>query len=77
MLDSNEETNMFLKDTIEAELVKQFIENKHRHLNVRVIKGAPVSKECYITFNNKVLTEVRLEKELRIRRKELETLLRP
>ena len=64
---------MFFKDKKDAEFVKQFIENRHskKSLNVRVIKGGTVSKEHYITFNGKVLTEERLEKELRIKRNEL------
>ena len=66
---------MFFRDKKEAELVKELIENKHRHLQVRVIKGAPVSKEHYVTFSNKVLTVERLVKELRITQKEFKAAL--
>ena len=64
---------MFFKDKKDAEFVKQFIENRNskKSLNVHVKKGGTVSKEHYITFNGKVLTEERLVKELDIKRKEL------
>ena len=66
---------MFFTDKKQAELVKHFIENTNKNLNVRVIKGGSVSKEHYITFNGKVLTEERLEKDLRIKHKDLKTAL--
>ena len=66
---------MFFKDKKQAERVKLFVENTSKNLNVRAIKGGSVSKEHYITFNGKVLTEERLEKDLHIKLKDLKTVL--
>ena len=66
---------MFFKDKNEAELVKLFLEKKHKYKNFKAIQAASASREHYITFSNKVLTVERLERELRIKRKELETAL--
>ena len=57
--------------------IRQFVTSRIqvKNLNVRVIKGGTVSKEHYITFNGKVLTEERLEKDLRIKLKDLKTAL--
>lgn len=68
---------MFFKDKKEAEFVKLFLEKKQKYIKFHIKQAAPASKEHYIIFSNKALTVERLEKELRIKHKELKAVLGP
>ena len=56
-------------------LLQQLLPGFDSYKLICLVTGGTVSKEHYITFNSKVLTEERLEKDLRIKLKDLKTAL--